>query len=231
VSFKFSVHDANMIKIRTSICTEEGDTFLRMAQGAVLDMVGNPTDSIDDGDAMACEGYTKDNTAPKLVGFDAEMPTDKPPIMLTLTFDETVVLSELDVSGITIEDGNGKGYQLTQATATQDNLVPTVVVVTVSADDLEGLRAKKTVGRDRDEFYIDLASHAIVDHANKPVVATPEGQPLQVTKHTVDITPPEIVKFDLDLDSNELRLTFSEHVEIDTIDPKTIKIQEADSCD
>jgi hypothetical protein len=231
ISFKFSVFDANMIKIRTAICTEQADTFLRMSQGAVLDMVGNPTDGINENKALACTRYTEDSTAPKLVGFNAEMPTKKPPIMLTLTFDETVVLSELDVSGITIEDGSGTGYTLTHATATQDSTIPTVVVVTVSPDDLEGLRAMKTVGREKTEFFIDLGMNTIADHAGNMVVATPDGQPLQVTNHSVDITPPEIVEFGLDLDSNELRLTFSEHVEIDTVDLKTIRIQESDSCD
>jgi hypothetical protein len=231
VSFIFSDDDANMIKIRTSMCTEQADTFLRMEQGAVRDMVGNLVNAVDDGDAKQCGGHTKDGTRPKLLSFDAEMPTGKPPIMLTLTFDETVVLAELDVSGIVIEDGNGRGYELTKATATQDVTIPTVIEVTVSTDDLEGLRAMKTVGRDAHETYITLSASAMVDHNDNEVEPTADGVPLQVTTHTVDITPPEVVEFDLDLDKNELRLTFSEHVELETIDPKTIKIQEADSCE
>ena len=110
LSFAFSEGDANDIKIKTGLCTDESDCSLRFTALAVTDMNNNPIAAVLDGAAVAlatAADYTADATSPQLVGFDLTMPTGKPPVKLTMTFSETVQLSSLDVSGITLLDTHG----------------------------------------------------------------------------------------------------------------------------
>merc|ERR1712137_1010932 len=133
-------------------------------------MNGNPVVEISESSALNASTFVRDATAPQLVSFDAEMPSGKPPVLMTLRFSETVVLSSLNVSGIVIEDGSGHGFRLTSAMTSQNNrTAPNVVLVTVTPGDLEGIRALKTVGRDRSETFLSIDSTTIRDHAENRV--------------------------------------------------------------
>jgi hypothetical protein len=170
--------------------------------------------------------YTPDTTSPALIQFDLTMPTGKPPVKLTMTFSETVNLGELDVSFIALVDSHGNQYPLTSGIATQNPFTPTIVELTVDATDLAGLRSKESIGRTSALTYITIGVGAITDHNSQPIVAIVASSPLPVTQHTVDVTPPVVHKFDLDLDANTLTVYYTDDsvVQLDSVDPSAFTI-------
>jgi len=238
LSFVFSEVDADFLKIKTGLCTHATtvnsvtttDCYIRLTENAAKDMDGNKVFAKLDGAAipLLSNGFVADNQSPVLQGFDWEMPTGKPPIKLTLTFSETVLLSSLSVNFIFIRDGQGTAVQLSTAVASQQPLNPRILELTVHVDDLASVREAGGVGSTPALTWLSIAPGAITDHANKPVQEIFASNPLQVNDggHSVDVTPPKVTKFDLDLDTGYLTVYYEDASSIDasTVDPSKFTI-------
>jgi hypothetical protein len=229
LSFVFSETDANDIKIKTALCTNDVDCKLLMSSLAVKDMNGNAITPVTNGAAIAlisAAEYTADATSPVLEQFDLDMDTLKPPVKLTMTFSETVLLSSLNLGGITLTDKLGASVPLTDGVKSQDASSPTIVKVELDAVDLASIRATESVGRTVALTNIVLSSTAITDHKNNAVEPIDSTTPeLVVTTHTVDVTPPSITAFAIDFGLNTITLTFSEVVVQSTLIDTRIGVQ------
>eukprot|EP00729_Bicosta_minor_P004714 gene4714-23313_t len=238
LSFVFSETDADMIKIRTSLCTHATtdqnsvtttDCYIRLSENAAMDMNNNKVVAKGDGSAIPLRagGFTADDTRPELEGFDFEMSGGTPPVILTLSFSETVLASSLDVSFITLMDNVGSEFDLNVAVQSQDLTNPSELTLTIQPTDLAGIRATKSIGRTTGTTWIKIDEGAITDHATKKVETS--VNPIQVSSHTVDVTPPRVVNFDLDFGTNEIILYFSEAVVESTLNELKIAIQSSQS--
>jgi hypothetical protein len=88
--------DLDAIKADTSLATDAEDTFIKLAQGAIVDMNDN---AIAEVVSEKATGYVVDSTKPTLTSFDLDMDSLK----LKLTFSETVLASSLVPTKITLQ--------------------------------------------------------------------------------------------------------------------------------
>jgi hypothetical protein len=237
LAFVFSEVDADFIKIRTSLCTKGTDTvagigtdcYMRLTEHAAKDMDGNNVIAIGDGAAipLALGGFTADKSHPVLEGFDWEMPSGKPPIKLTLTFSETVDMNALSVNFIFIRDSHGSAVRLSSALTSQQVSNPRILELTVHVNDLASIRQTGSVGSTRALTWLSIAPEAIKDHAGNHVKEIFANDPLQVNVnvngHSVDVTPPKVKSFELDLDSGYMIVYYEDASSIDATTVKPSK--------
>ena len=213
------------MKIRTSICSADTNTFLRLTDAGAKDMNGNDVVAVTSDIAVKAFKFVADTTSPRLVDFDVAMPTLAPPILVTVVFSETVLTNDMNASGFIFADGAGNEHRLTAAVVSQNPAVPTVISFSIIPQDLEAIRALKSVMRDNARTFLKLDSSAITDHNAQPVVQVLTPRP--VRKYSVDVVPPTVDSFELDLKNEQIVLKFSEDVKLGTFVVRKISLQSA----
>ena len=218
--------NADQIKAKTDLMSKKEDTFISLATGAITDMRGNDADEIKATSAQQSNAYANDVTAPYLVSFTALMPLQKPPVKLELEFSESVALVGTNIGNIIFyesTDLTGKSYRLTQGTASRHPDSSTKLDVTLSPKDLKGIIALTGVVRTTGQTNIRLDATAIKDEAGN--ANTKSTKSIQPTTHTVDITPPQLSTFDVDLSKDQIILHFSEAVTASTFEQAKVTVQ------
>ena len=214
VDIILTVDDLNTLKRIRSIATSVADTYLSVEEGAVWDMNDNPVDAIPPYSAVMATNVTEDVSHPHLVDFDLDTDLGT----LTLTFNETVEASSLNVSQITLQDqptatGPSTMYTLTGGVSSmEDSIIITINFTFFDLNEIKKLRDLASNESGSDSF-ITLTNLTIVDMNDNPVVPIPDGTGMGVRNFTQDTTPPELVSFDLDMNIGLLVLNFSETVD------------------
>ena len=225
VEFHFTVEDLNTLKRIREIATSSNDTFISLQFGAILDMNDNPVDAVSYSVALSAMEFVPDTSNPNLVSFDLDMNTGT----LFLTFNETVEASSLNVSQVTLQDNatatDNNTYTFTGGLSSMQD--STVIILNFSFFDVNEI--KKIRGLANDEFgsnsYLTLTNLSIVDMNDNPVVALPDGMGQRVVNFTQDITQPQLISFDLDMNQGLLVLNFSETVDTLTFNITQFSLQ------
>jgi len=160
--------------------------------------------------------YTPDTTPPILQEFDLDMNTG----ILTLRFSETVSGPFLNVAQITLQGRENSGLDPNlMHTLALDTYVPGTdstsglspqVTIQVKTLDLNEVKRLTQLATSRLDTFISITSETIRDTKNNSVVPMPTTNALQITSYIADATSPQLVRFDLDLNTNVLTLTFDE---------------------
>jgi len=200
---------------------------------SIEDMRGNAIDSVESAQALQVDKHKPDRTPPELNSFDATMKAGTPPLILTLRFSETVLVGSLNLSNIILQaeedvakyNATSKKYThaISQAIASRSDSF-TEIQLTIGATDLEAIRSLENVVRTPKSTFMSLGQ-AITDAAGNSVKTISSTKGLPVTKHTADVTPPEVAAFDLDLTSDVLTVVFSENVNFNTFKIGNIRLQ------
>ena len=226
--------ELNLIKRMTELATSHVNTWLAVEMGGVLDTFGNPLVGIPISNSSQVDGFVGDSISPMLADFDIDLNSG----LLVLIFDETVRANTLNVSQVTLQDtptnSSNSSYTLTDSRGSSED--STVIVVTLSFFDLNQIKKMRNLAsRDIDSFssgsgsgsgsdlpdghntYIALTEDTIEDMNFNPVVEVSRSMAIEVREITLDTTPPVLVAFELDLDVERVRLTFSETVDMTTL--------------
>lgn len=250
LNFNLSTSDMNQIKARTSLATDGSadscDTFIWVKDygngehPAIRDMDGNPIVPIAAGAAIQVSTYVPDSTDPELVSFSAQMVLGAPPVLLKLVFNEPVkVGNAMDVSGFALQpDKNGAGSgavslsALSSSTISRDVDLVTVDIL-VGDSDLAAIRGKANVGRSAGVTFASILAKFATDEAGNSIkgVPTSDATPVDVSTFTVDIVPPTLDNFKLDMATQELTLSFSEIVARGTLQLGTFYLQATETSD
>ena len=210
IVIQIDIRDLNTIKAITNLATSNEDTYLRFLQAGVLDMFGNPIQAVAVQDATQVTNYTSDMTSPVLVAFDLNMNSTE----LTLTFDETVNTNSLNVQGIILQQYNdslGEFHILTPPSGTNDSN-STIFTIQLSREDANEIKRLTSLAVDASSTFVAIRNFTITDMNGNYVVDIPITDALEVTTYTFDEISPTLEAFHLDLDSNQLILSFDETV-------------------
>ena len=210
-----SIDDLNELKRLEGLLDTSATTFLTMTAQAVDDMVGNDLVAVT---RAAVNVFAGDATNPVLVSFDFDMSGIV--ATLTMTFSETVDASTVDVTQLTLQSsgsGAAESFTLTGGTASVDD--STVMSVDVTHDDLNAIKALTQLATLSTNTYLSIGSGLIADMNGNAVVAIAPTSGLVVTTFVADVTAPELVAFDLDMDSGVMTLSFSETVLASSLAP------------
>jgi len=132
---------------------------------------------------------TPDVTDPNFSSWTLNMSTGH----LVMTFDESVLASSLDGTGITIQDAATKTYAkrtLTGGTTASSN--GTSIDVALTAADLNAIKAESMLAKTQGTSYLILTSAVITDIAGNGVTAVINGAGVQASSYTADDTAPTV---------------------------------------
>ena len=151
--------------------------------------------------AFGTDTVYPDMTSPSLDSFALDMDSAN----LTLTFSETVNASSLVPTGITFSSPN-TSYKLTGGFVI--DYYSTIVTINLNDADFDLVKSMRTLctGGITSDCLLTIEGDSILDmsmNGNTPTELEP-------TSVITDTTPPYLVYYDLDLNAEELRLTFSE---------------------
>ena len=231
-----SHYDSDSIKALTELAVDNLTTYISMTSEAVRDTVGNPFSEVEPDTAMSVREYEKDNTRPELRRFDLDMDSGN----LTLTFTETVNVTSLDVTQLTLINQRSTGspslsiyslhslppYPNTSASFSDDW---PVIVIHIGHEDLDAIKNIRDLATEEGDTLLIITDYAIWDNAGNPVVAREHHEAQRVNGFITDTTRPKLTSFDLDLNDGRLILTFTETVQIiDSLNVTQITLQNAD---
>ena len=226
IEMTLSNADLNEIKRRSYLATNEENTRISLTNYFILDMNGNWNTEILPENALPAQFYIPDGNSPTLVHFELDMTLEA----LTLSFSETVNASSLNVDGITILNENStSNHTLQEGMFVIHNPMnwadDPVIVIDIDDSDLNLIKSIRDLATDDNDTSLSIETFTIADMNGNLVNPINTSNPIQVFKYTPDTIRPELVSFDLNIDSFELFLTFSETVDVSTLNVSAIYMQ------
>ena len=225
LTITLSPADIDNIKLTGSIGLSESLTYLNLTDGAFTDLKGNAITGISNKQATT---LYRDVVPPRLLSFSLSYANgNKAPIILTLTFSEPVNSSSILFSEMPLQNSSNDtsgSYALTSSTVTTRYTFQ--VSITVSNDDLVGIQGVNNLAINEESTFISLTSSAISDVFGNGVELIPTDNARQVTPPLPsDISPPSLISFYLNVETENLTLIFDQPVDLSTFDATHITIQ------
>lgn len=229
VAINLTNADLNELKRRATLAISASHTWISITALLVRDMSKNPNVPIAIGQAIQAAAVIPDKTSPRLLSFQLDLTHE----WLTLSFSETVNASSLQYGGITVQDQNDtnsrtltSGYYLTPSTG-GPLLGPNdpVIVIQLAQSDLNYIKTIRSMATNINNTNLSIQNFTILDMYGNAVVPIPTQQPLKAVLFIPDYVDPQLLSFDLNLTSHQLYLTFSETVDVSTLNVNYIDLQ------
>ena len=223
ITISISFDDLNAIKKIFTLATNINNTFITITSELISDMSDNDVIPIDE--PKIAIAYREDITRPTLVSFRLDMENTVPPLLIILTFSETVNVDSLDLTQFTLQinstDTSDEGsFQLTDGELTIDN--STQVTITVNETDLESIRVRPPLAHYQNTSYLSITSLAIMDMAGLMIVPSI----FNASENTADLVPPYLDHFTFDLDNGRIVLVYSENISVASFMLESVTIQD-----
>ena len=221
--------DLNELKRRENLATGLINTQIMITQYLVLDMNLNQNVEITLDNSSVGNMFIADEKSPVLLSFDLDMTLEQ----LTLRFSETVNASSLNVCGITLQNQNSTSFRELEGGyfLTPDSGGPPLgpndplLVIQLDEADLNYIKAIPDLVTGLPNTFLAIQSMAIADMNGNMVEQVSSFAALQATEFQADGISPHLIKFDLDIDSGELSLYFSETVDVSSLEVSEITLQ------
>ena len=230
VTFSIESSDLNNIKQIPNLATALENTFLVVDNSGIQDMSGNNVVGIPTSTALQASSFTPDTTRPQLDQFDIDLDTGR----LTLEFNEIVFVNSLDVSQVTLQNSNfidsATSYRLTGGLALNNFNQDLALEIELLPQDLNLIKVLTMLATNPNNTFISLTNLTVKDANNNQIVPVTSDGAIPVTDFIPDSTSPELLSFDLDLTAEQIRFTFDETVNINSLNPRVIKLS-ADSSE
>ena len=235
VTINFTDVDLNEIKRLHDLATDLTDSYISITSALVHDTANNPVVPIYSFDALNASVVRPDLQPPQLISFTLNMDNG----LLVLTFDETVNSTTLNVSSIIIQNsftssGSESYYTLTDgsvSTSTSDLDGDHVLLVNISNDDLNELKARLTLATGIPDTFIRFLEDGVSDNSGNGIAQIRNGEAIKATNYSVDNTAPSLLGFDINLTDDTITLTFTETVLPDSFTPSALTILSNTSSD
>ena len=220
VTYTLPTEELNRLKLAPRICTSAANCWLTVESPGdfVTDMAGNTLVELPNGDrtfSRLLNAFVDDTTGPILLDFVLNLTSRE----LVLNFDEPVDPSTFEATGLTVVAYEGalvmeEAYQLTGGTLLSDN--GTKVVLAMNDEDINGLQSRSNLATSTGNTWITVSTGTVAD------LSYQQNRAQELTAQSAlvvpDIAPPEVTTFDIDFNSNILRLVFSEPVTVSSVE-------------
>ena len=223
IDITLSQYDLHRIKWEDNLATELNNTCISVSSATVYDL-SQPAEAIV-ATRLCAKSFSSDAVAPRLQSFSVFLNHSQ----LILNFDEPVETSSINLTLITLQNtsnfssAGAESFTLTGGNITRTSLLQ--FVVTVSNDDLNEIKKMLNLLRDRESTFIRIPADFATDLNNNSIVAIPPTAALEAAVFYDDDGRPILEGFDLDMDSGTLTLSFSETVDINSVDLTGIGLQ------
>ena len=220
--------DLNRIKQITTLATNENDTYITFSDLLITDTSMNRVEAVTTPSLV--NRFEQDRTAPELVSFRLDMVNTVPPLLLVLTFSETVRASSINLTQFELRAVADVSNSMTAYNLTGGNVSSTdstEITITVTSSDLEAIRRLQPLGFTIRSSFLAFTNQALVDMADLNVV--PISTPARMAvRNNADLVPPTLDRFTFDLNTGTIILTFSENVTLFSLIIPRITLQNDD---
>lgn len=234
LTFQISSYDANQIKAASQLGTATNTTYIALRSTTITDMLGLAVNAVRTDAAVEAADFTPDDTDPRLLRFSALMNRDvsnqpgKP--YLLLTFEEAVNETTVNTSAIILQQNESNGLRLTGGNVSRYSVggstnMSHIIKVDFTNDDLLAIRSLASVARTNLTTFMAVDSTLVRDFNGNAVGSINRSSAIQVSEHTIDVTPPVLLTFNLNLQTNRLELIFNENVTVSTLQISNITLQ------
>jgi len=229
VEITLSTQDLNGVKSLLRIGFTTNDTFLSIASNVATDSTGNTLVSVPADAAMQSEEYRQDVTRPQLMFFMLDLNQ----ATLILTFSETVDVSYIDPSGITLQNvadytqGHNEISLTLRSGIVASMANSDVIRVGMLDSDFNFLTIAPDFGNETRNTFLSLVATSFRDTTGNRIVPVPTSEAVSAMAIIRDTTSPMLRGLEFSLDAESITLTFSEAVDVSTLDPTQILIQDS----
>ena len=207
--------DLNGIKAALDLFTNTSNAFLSFAAGTFRDTSGNAIEALTLSTGRQATTILEDTVDPSLTNYTLNMDAGT----ITLNFDETVLPGSFVPSRLALlpASGSASGYALTGQVGTTTRISPVSIMVYLTVDDVNAIKADVNLAVDLSSTFIAVTSNMVTDAAGNAVAATVLD--VAALNYTADTTAPELYSFTVDMNTSTISLTFSE-----TVNPNTFTV-------
>ena len=228
--------DLNSIKRMRMLAIDNESTYLSILDHAAFDLAPIPNSLLGEPATMALlvTEFTPDVTQPEFIYFELNMATGQ----LLLVFSETVDINTFNISQVTLQsDSNlltSNQYYTLDTSMVSSTVDDTDVIITLEARDLNAIKLRTMLCTGRLDCFISLTPDTVLDMNDNPLVEVSDASAEMASNYTADNVPPRLLALDLDNNLGSLTLTFSEAVNVETLNISNIVLyasQEANTSD
>ena len=196
------------------------DTYLMIMAGATQDTVGNMLL----GTTIRVSDYVPDTSAPMVDSFTFDANDDE----IVIEFDEPVLLSSLNVTGITLDlSSTPSTSAITLSGGNITNVAmgyATTAVIALLGSDVAFIELNTDFGTNVNNTYLSIAYGSVVDTAD--IVNNNSGL-IQASVVYPDTIRPQLMSFTFEIQNGRLNLTFDDVVNASTFDATAFAMQSA----
>ena len=206
----FNSTDLNEIKRLTELAISNETTFLSLTNLTVEDTFFNPIVAVTNEMPLQVAGFKEDATPPQLVLFELDMNLG----VLTLSFDETINASSVITNYISVENtvlSPMPRVTLERSTSSVSN--STTITIVIPQYDLDRIKLEELLATNVNDTFIQFLHGAVQDMNMNGIV-------MNVSRNVVyieDQTSPELVSYELNLNTGELIISFDEAVNASSV--------------
>ena len=166
-----------------------------------------------------------DNSPATAIGFSLDMNIGQ----IVLTFNDVVNVSTwLNREAFIQRAAFNRYYSRVELSGTVMNGDCDIVVINIYDYVLNNLKSRSNYDRiaiDINSTYLTIRAHAINDINGVDIIAVTDDNAINANTYVRDTEPPQLIRFDLDLDSNRLRFYFDEPIASNSFNPSLFILQ------
>ena len=155
------------------------------------------------------------------------------PLIITLYFSESINIDTLDILGITLQSAETLGPDVQRYTLTDGSYVfqnTSTVAINTTEFDFSGIRLVSPLIESVNTSYITIPDGSFVDIAGNVGIGIPTTNALKASLVDIDLTAPDLLSFNLDLNFGTLIMTFSQPLSGDAVIFDRITLQDSFSA-
>ena len=213
--------DVTFLEVSQNIALSTSNTFLTVMAGLAVDTNIVTSSALG---AIQARSIVLDTSPPRVTGFELDMNTGE----LVLIFDDVIIASTFEPSALTLQSeltaSPLERYTLGSTNSNSSLSDGFQVVVTIGPADLNRIKQIRNLATQESNTYLTVAATVANDVNGVDVIAVTDGNSLLASSFTADITRPVLEGWTLDMNSDQIILTFSETVDITMFSPSEVTL-------
>jgi hypothetical protein len=221
ISITISSSDLENVQTLTDLGVNTNNTRIVIGEGAINDVSDIPIGVT----ALSQVQFVGDATLVSLSAFDLDMDLGVINLNFSASVDfSTVVPERFTLRGNRIVNGSSN-HPLSEDCVVLTSTNGFSIRVRLTTEDLNSIKADRTLATEADTTLLTFSPDSALDLFGRSVVAVTQLNMAAVTTYTPDTTVPTVSSTALNLNAGTLSISFSETVDLRTIDYTALKIQ------
>lgn len=232
IYLNFTVADYNSIR-SLPLCTSLTDSYISLVTEELIDASGNIFSDVPLSDPFQAFMFLSDNTRPLLVSFEIYNNDNG---IIEISFNEPVDITTIDPREITllsqsINSPQAITYTLTGGISGYLRNDELTITITMTASDLREVKLITNLATGRENTFIAITNRTIIDRNSNSVQSISRDAPLQLSSNgfVSDSSRASIAGFTFDLNDEIISLTFTDVLDISTLDLTQMTVQNSRS--